>query len=51
MEFLCISVLMNCFVGYAELDNPNYTEEQYLNDFNRKNYMAAHLDALMEAIR
>ncbi|XP_027338209.1 beta-glucosidase 46-like [Abrus precatorius] len=37
--------------GYAELDNPNYTEEQYLNDFNRKNYMAGHLEALLEAIR
>ncbi|XP_061347856.1 beta-glucosidase 45-like [Gastrolobium bilobum] len=37
--------------GYGELDNPNYTEEQYLNDFNRKNYMAVHLDALLESIR
>lgn len=37
--------------GYGELDNPNNTEEQYLNDFDRKNYMAGHLLSLMEAIR
>lgn len=37
--------------GYGELDNPNNTEEQYLNDFDRKNYMAGHLLSLLEAIR
>ncbi|PNY04899.1 beta-glucosidase 47-like protein [Trifolium pratense] len=37
--------------GYGELDKPNNTEEQYLNDFNRKNYMVGHLDSLLEAIR
>ncbi|KAK7303280.1 hypothetical protein RJT34_14183 [Clitoria ternatea] len=37
--------------GYAELDNPNNTEGQFLNDFNRVNYMASHLDALLKAIR
>ncbi|XP_057433800.1 beta-glucosidase 46-like isoform X3 [Lotus japonicus] len=41
----------DCFTGYSALDNPNNTEEEYLNDFNRKDYMAGHLDALMEAIR
>lgn len=48
---LCVSVLINCFLGYGELDNPNNTEEQYLNDFDRKNYMAGHLLSLLEAIR
>jgi hypothetical protein len=48
---MCFSILINCFLGYGELDNPNNTEEQYLNDFNRKNYMADHLDSLLEAMR
>ncbi|XP_058723786.1 beta-glucosidase 46-like [Vicia villosa] len=37
--------------GYGESNNRIYTDEQYLDDFNRKNYMAGHLDSLLEAIR
>ncbi|KAK7387786.1 hypothetical protein VNO78_22578 [Psophocarpus tetragonolobus] len=37
--------------GYGNLYNPDLTEEEYLNDFKRIEYMSGHLDNLMAAIR
>ena len=42
---------IKCLLGYAEYDNPNSTEDQYLNDFKRIDYMAGHLNAILKAIR
>ncbi|XP_020226797.1 beta-glucosidase 46 [Cajanus cajan] len=37
--------------GYGNLNDPDLTEEEYLNDFKRIEYMSGHLDNLMAAIR
>ncbi|RDX58671.1 Beta-glucosidase 46, partial [Mucuna pruriens] len=37
--------------GYGNLNDPDLSEEEYLNDFKRIEYMSGHLDNLMAAIR
>ncbi|TKY54030.1 Beta-glucosidase 46 [Spatholobus suberectus] len=37
--------------GYGILNDADLTEEEYLNDFKRIEYMSGHLDNLMAAIR
>lgn len=39
------------FAGYGNLYDPDLTEEEYLNDFKRIEFMSGHLDNLMAAIR
>ncbi|KAI5414650.1 variant 2, Beta-glucosidase 46 [Lathyrus oleraceus] len=37
--------------GYADLNDPDITKEEYLSDVKRINYMSGHLDSLVTSLR